>query len=164
LSAKSCVTDRAKESSKAKKLGAFAQEYNFEILATIAAFLFTACAALCQKLNICALPAFGLVNPPWPTLGFILISLAMICQFASIRSPAQNRKPTKPVGWSWALSEPVSLAWIVLLSGVSLLFATWFPLIALPGIFIGMKWKLNNEIEKRSVAPRQALETNETSS
>jgi hypothetical protein len=34
----------------------------------------------------------------------------------------------------------VCTGWLVVLAGLPLVFQAWFPLIALPGIFIGMNW------------------------
>lgn len=36
--------------------------------------------------------------------------------------------------------HPVCTGWLVVLAGLPLVFQAWFPLIALPGIFIGMNW------------------------
>lgn len=132
----------------------------FEIFATLVVFLFTACACLCQKLNIAGLPETSSLGTAWPNLGLVLIVAAMSCQF--VVNGTEGNGPSAS-GWHFTLTEPISLAWIILLAGISLLFSTWFPLLALPGIFIGMKWRLVSKMEEQATLSKSACEVDEDS-
>ena len=159
----------AKALTLAQRSVAYLKNHAFEIVATTVVFLFTASACLCQKLSIAALPETSSPGTAWPNLGLALIILAMSCQFIGSRpeeSAHQEGKSQfgKAPGWRWTLSEPISFAWIILLAGISLLFSTWFPLLALPGIFIGMKWRLASKIEEQAAISKPACEAPEASS
>ncbi|PWT95994.1 MAG: hypothetical protein C5B53_10490 [Candidatus Melainabacteria bacterium] len=151
--------DSAKALTAAQRLTAHLKNHGFEVVATAVVFLFTACACLCQKLNIAGLPEASSLGIAWPNLGLTLIVIAMSCQFAGIRPKGHAKRP----GWRWTLIEPVSPAWIILFAGISLLFSTWFPLLALPGIFIGMKWRLTSKIEEQTTISKPACEASEAS-
>jgi hypothetical protein len=119
----------------------------FAIAWSTAVFLYIACAILCAKLNLASLPIW----PNWqsnlcpnnlsPDIGLILISFGLIRQIASLANE-DSPDPTK-VSWVSALSHPLYSGWLLFLLGVSLLFSTWFPLIALPGLCAVIKWHLD---------------------
>jgi hypothetical protein len=139
---------------------AFLKAHGFEIFATAVVFLFTACACLCQKLNIAGLPETSSLGTAWPNLGLVLIVFAMSCQFVVNGTEGHGLSASD---WHFTLTKPISLAWIILLAGISLLFSTWFPLLALPGIFIGMKWRLVSKMEEQSTLSKSACEVDQSS-
>jgi hypothetical protein len=153
--------DSAKQLTARQRLVAFLKAHVFEMVATVVVFLFTACACLCQKLGIADL------GEATSNLGLVLIVAAMSCQFIEVQPAGIKERqscPSKVPGWRWTLSEPVSFAWVILLLGISLLFSTWFPLLALPGIVIGMKWRLTSKLEEQAALSKRACEAHEASS
>ncbi len=90
-------------------------------------FFYTACCALCQRLGWTLILAqtsnqispISFTTPiPIMILGWFLIALATVLQ----------------------LAKPSRLSWLIFLSGIPLSFGVWFPLIALPGAWVVMKW------------------------
>jgi hypothetical protein len=154
-SPQSQVANPAKTSLR--QLGAPIEAHAFEILATIIVFLFVACAALSEKLAIAPLQGADASSPVWPITGLLLILSTITCHFVlALGAYRQEASSTglshRQPRWHWTLSQPVSVSWIILLAGISLLFSTWFPLLSLPGIFIGMKWRLRRQIENSTIA------------
>ncbi|MBX3138806.1 hypothetical protein KF707_21435 [Candidatus Obscuribacterales bacterium] len=50
---------------------------------------------------------------------------------------APHVPPTRAV---FLLRHPICAGWLVTLTGLPLVFQAWFPLLAIPGLFIGMNW------------------------
>lgn len=108
-------------------------------LAFLYLFLYITCAGLCQGLHLTtiALPAeneisgnlyFPSANSIVITSGLLLIAFSIILQ-------------VKAMSWF----KPVFLTasnwnWLVFMVGISLLFNVWLPLVALPGVFVVLKW------------------------
>jgi hypothetical protein len=53
---------------------------------------------------------------------------------------------------SFIREHPVCAGWLVILTGLPLVFVAWFPLVAIPGIFVGMNW-LFSSVGKKPTAP-----------
>lgn len=50
---------------------------------------------------------------------------------------APHVPPTRAV---FLVRHPICAGWLVTLTGLPLVFQAWFPLLAIPGLFIGMNW------------------------
>ena len=57
---------------------------------------------------------------------------------AHLASAAQGHIP--PTRLSFLKEHPVCAGWLCTITGLPLVFLAWFPLLAVPGIFIGMNW------------------------
>lgn len=133
--------------SELKDLASQLRWNSFATLGTIAAFLFVASAALCEKLSIAPLQEEGLRPNNWPALGFLMIVSALSLQVASLlherrRKNAAKQTPKDASARVLTITHPFPLGCLVVLLGVSLLFSTWFTLFALPGLYVALKWHL----------------------
>lgn len=45
-----------------------------------------------------------------------------------------------PTRLSFLKKNPICAGWLLMLTGLPLIFLAWFPLLAIPGIFVGMNW------------------------
>ncbi|MBI1270133.1 hypothetical protein GC174_06860 [bacterium] len=51
-----------------------------------------------------------------------------------------DRGHIPPVSLSFFRRHPICLGWIVFMAGLPLVFQAWFPLLAIPGIFVCFNW------------------------
>jgi hypothetical protein len=105
---------------------------------------YTTSAALCQKLNltVISLPApvgvqmndnlfSGASCAIVESLGLNLVIFAAVMQVARrILGRQRHKTILRRLDWSY----------LVFMTGVSLIFSVWLPLLALPGIFVVLKW------------------------
>jgi hypothetical protein len=122
---------------------------------------YTACCALCQKWALTLLFAQpnNQINSsssdfPYP---IIILSWFLICLGAGIqvaiilknthhrRTPRQSKQKSAqehsvPEHNIKAAKEAIRLSWLLCLTGVSLNFDVWLPLIAIPGIWVAINW------------------------
>jgi hypothetical protein len=113
------------------------KKYGFELTATMYLFWYTACAALCEKLRIMLLPdalahkevIFGLI--------FVAIAAIVLLRTVFIQDTVTGTKPNP-----WRVAHPIYAAGLIYAFGVPFLFQTWFPLVAIPGAVVCLKWQL----------------------
>lgn len=124
--------------------------------------LYVMCSILCQKMNLGSLVTDALTAEVVRTFGLTMsvtgLYLMVRGMFVQV-APAKAKliEITAPEltigGWSPHLSphvpptrveflrtHPVCAGWLVLLTGLPIVFMAWFPLIAIPGLFIAMNW------------------------
>lgn len=51
-----------------------------------------------------------------------------------------DRGHIPPVSFSFLGRHPICLGWIVFMAGLPLVFQAWFPLLAIPGVFVCFNW------------------------
>ncbi|MBI4534536.1 MAG: TonB family protein [Candidatus Melainabacteria bacterium] len=112
-------------------------------------FLYVACAALCERLSIGAISA-----EPWRTVGFTLIclgatlriwSVACLGRLHSALVALQSGHTLVTSGPYRLLRHPSYLSVLLFLTGLPLVFGTWFPLLAMPGACVALKWRITDE-------------------
>ncbi len=124
--------------------------------------LYVMCAVLCQKMNLGSLVTDVLTAEVVRTFG---LGLSVTGLYLMVRGMLVTVAPSKTTvvvaepdelkigGWTPHLSphvpptrveflrsHPVCAGWLVLLTGLPVVFMAWFPLIAIPGLFIAMNW------------------------
>jgi hypothetical protein len=97
--------------------------------ALIYASLYLASALLCLRLKLALLPDWI----SW--LGVFILALATATWFAGLRSLLASRPAF--------VAYPQFLALLLYALGLALSHRVWFPLLALPGIFVAIVWHLN---------------------
>jgi protein-S-isoprenylcysteine O-methyltransferase Ste14 len=121
--------------------------------------LYVNCAVLCQKLNLGSIAADLLVLESIRSTGLCLsiVGLYLVARGLFRRqerdvSPGETQGDAvspglwgkaphvPPTRLNFLVAHPVCAGWLVLLAGIPLVFQAWFPLVALPGIFVGMNW------------------------
>jgi hypothetical protein len=116
---------------------ALIKKYGFELIATTFLFWYTACAALCEKLRIFMLP--DALRPVIYIFGLIFVALAAIVllrsAFMKDTVPGIKMHP-------WTVAHPIYSASLIYIFGLPFLFQTWFPLVAIPGAIVCLKWEL----------------------
>ena len=112
-------------------------------------FLYEACSALCEKLQLGALN-FEL----WRNLGLALLfagailrvwSIATLGRFHSGLVAIQPEHQLITSGPYRRLRHPSYLGVLMALTALPMIFGTWFPLLALPGVFVALKWRITDE-------------------
>lgn len=117
--------------------------------------LFVKCAVLCQRLRLGViildpvseelLRSFGL----GVTVAGLYIAIRGLFVDSNIGLPVSDESPdmvpksnshVPPTRFSFLRQHPVCTGWLVILSGLPLVYQAWFPLLAIPGIFVAMNW------------------------
>lgn len=111
-------------------------------------FLYIACAVLCEKLKITV--TYGFVRD----IGLVLVAIGGILRLWSIATLGRfhtayvalmEEHKLIQTGPYKFVRNPSYLGMLVLMAGIPLVYGTWFPLLAMPGAFIVMKWRMNDE-------------------
>jgi hypothetical protein len=122
--------------------------------------LFVMCAVLCQKINLGNIVTDALtaeiirnVGLGFSILGLYLMVRGMFVTTAPFKLKLKKEEQITVSGWTastshhvpptrleFLLSHPVCTGWLGLLTGLPLIFLAWFPLIAIPGLFVAMNW------------------------
>ncbi len=122
--------------------------------------LFVMCAVLCQKINLGNIVTDALtaeiirnVGLGFSLLGLYLMVRGMFVTTAPFKLKLKKEEQITVSGWTastshhvpptrleFLLSHPVCTGWLGLLTGLPLIFLAWFPLIAIPGLFVAMNW------------------------
>jgi len=102
--------------------------------------LFIACAQLCQKLHVGALPSSILSQENWMSLGGCIVTLAAVIMARTLTIAHTNQleiaSPKR-----FRITNSLYAAGLVYLAGLSLCFATWVPLLAIPGAVVLIHWR-----------------------
>lgn len=111
--------------------------------------LYVACATLCPKIH------FGDLNLPWwRTMGLIITSLGAMIRVWAIATlgtlhsgfvTIQEKHSLIRTGLYKHLRHPSYLGGLIFLAGVPMVFGSWFPLLALPGAYILVRWRIEDE-------------------
>ncbi len=114
-------------------------------------FLYLSCALLCERL------AFGTFNSPiWRDLGLLLVLAGWIVRNWAVGTLGllHSRLVTIQAGHELIdagpyrrLRHPSYLGLILIFAGSPMVLGTWFPLLALPGVFVAIKWRMDAEEE-----------------
>lgn len=116
-------------------------------------FLFIACSALCERLQLGAFPQSAPFIDIMRTVGLAISASGLIRQVRAVfgsenqpesvpRIAAGSEAASLPPTASLK-SHPFFVGWIVFFSGVPFIYAAWLPLLAIPGIIVGIKWQIN---------------------
>jgi protein-S-isoprenylcysteine O-methyltransferase Ste14 len=111
-------------------------------------FLYISCAVLCEKLKITV--TYGFVRD----IGLVLVavggilriwSIAVLGHFHSAYVALMEEHKLIQSGPYRSIRNPSYLGMLIVMAGIPLVYGTWFPLLAIPGAFIVMKWRMNDE-------------------
>lgn len=108
-------------------------------------FLFCAAAVLCQRIHFGLFVATKEITDTYRTLGVVATSLGAVLQLKAIVAVLRARTAylqEKGFVAVYNIRHPVFLGWLLVLTGTAMAFGTWFPLLALPGIYVAIKWQL----------------------
>jgi protein-S-isoprenylcysteine O-methyltransferase Ste14 len=112
-------------------------------------FLYVASAALCERLKVGTF-----TGDIWRYVGLVVFSLGCCLRLWSVRTLGSLhsgfvaiQKDHKLVqnGPYRGLRHPSYLGLLLSCIGLPMVFGAWFPLLAIPGIFVGLKWRMDDE-------------------
>lgn len=112
-------------------------------------FLYLSCAVLCQKIH------FGALDREWwRTLGVVLFVIGAALRlwaiaalgslhsgFVTIQAGHQLIR-SGPYRW---LRHPSYLGGLIATVAIPPIFGSWFPLLAIPGALVALKWRIEDE-------------------
>lgn len=112
-------------------------------------FLYLAAAVLCERLSVGVVP-----GEIWRTAGFVLLLAGGALRLWSIMIlknlhsgfvviQADHRLIT--IGPYSRIRHPSYLGAMIFIVGIPMIFGSWFPLLALPGVFVSIKWRMDDE-------------------
>lgn len=115
--------------------------------------LFVMCAVLCQRLGIGNIVSDPISAEIIRTVG---LGVAVVGLYLMVRglfksdgkvfgiddqfARAGHAPHVPPSRFGFLKQHPVCAGWLFALTGLPLVFQAWFPLLAIPGLFIGMNW------------------------
>jgi len=112
-------------------------------------FLYVACAALCERLGLGVLD-----SELYRNLGVALLAAGSVIRLWAIATLGTFHSALVAVQtghhiitrgpYRW-LRHPSYLGLLIFLTGVPMVFAAWFPLLALPGCFVALRWRITDE-------------------
>ncbi len=112
-------------------------------------FLYVACAALCDRLGV------GVVKSEiWRVAGVLLLvlgtalrlwAIAVLGTLHSALVAVQPDHKLVTTGPYKRLRHPSYLGVLLFLVGMPMVFGAWFPLWAIPGCFVAVKWRIMDE-------------------
>ena len=70
--------------------------------------------------------------------------IGLLGSYDSSDSLPEKKSHIPPVSFHFFASHPILKGWYLYIIGLPLVFAAWFPLLALPGVFIGLNWLYQN--------------------
>jgi hypothetical protein len=112
----------------------------FALVTNLFFLLFIACAQLCQKLHVGVLPSSILSQENWMSLGCCIVTLAAVIMVRTLTIAHTNQleiaSPKR-----FRITNSLYAAGLVYLAGLSLSFATWIPLLAIPGAVVLIHWR-----------------------
>ncbi len=119
----------------------------FLVLYVCSLFFYVACCALCAKLQVACWHGACV-----QTIGFVLLIIgAGLRIHANYVLGNSNYLAIQPGhflieqgAYRW-VRHPSYLGFLLMLSSIPLLFNTWFPLFALPGAWVAIKQRMENE-------------------
>lgn len=115
------------------------------LCATLFLLLYFAATALCQRLDMGVTHGDASTNQIFRYTGLVIASVGLAIQTRSLiskgssKSASQSEADFVPAA-ILNLRHPCFFATIVTLTGLPMLMGTWYPLFAIPGIFIVIKW------------------------
>ena len=104
-------------------------------------FLYVASSALCEKLQLGVLPDRQEFHELWRDAGLILVTFGQIVMWKWLVKPKET-----VVGARSCLQHKLFLGLVITLAGVPMIFGAWFPLLAFPGICVGINRHLRNNM------------------
>lgn len=113
--------------------------------------LFVACSALCERLNV---GLFRWESEIIRTVGMLIIIGGLVVRLwsqASTPSALGEEKTdeatpmTFPAGPHKLLRHPDAAGQVLILLGIPLIFNSWIPLLALPGVIVLLKWHISDQ-------------------
>lgn len=126
--------------------------------------LYFAACGLCQRMDMGVIGGGQVINQTLRFLGLLISTVGLAIQsFALVTSARSKTDHESANGYVqspiFQLRHPCFFATLVALSGIPLALGTWYPLFALPGIFIVMKWIVTEQervlVEKYGTAYEQ---------
>lgn len=117
----------------------------------VAGYLYIACAALCERLNFGTLPYtwFRYLGLALVLAGTIVrvMAIAKLGRFHSGYVALQSDHVLIKDGPYKQIRHPSYLGGLIALVGTPLVFSAWLPLVAVPGMFVIIKWRIEDEEE-----------------
>lgn len=116
------------------------------LIGPLYAFLYVALCVLCQRIHLTLL-----AGQVWPTVGVFMIACAFAFLLWSLfhlgRAGVESGLNFSRSGPYKRIRHPGYLSLLVCAAGLPLVFGAWLPLIALPGTFVALKWRIADEEE-----------------
>jgi len=107
-------------------------------------FLYIASAVLCHRIRLGIFPEqFNACLEGLRDLGLVMAIAGLFVQAKTLQGQNQSRTAETP-GGSWIARHPIFCGWILFFMGVPLIYGTWLPLLAVPGILVGINWHLKD--------------------
>jgi protein-S-isoprenylcysteine O-methyltransferase Ste14 len=120
--------------------------HNLEIGQLIFVFLYVASGALCQKLGVGSFHLESKLTGLVRTLGLLLVSGGAVIQVLTlwpVNSAFIVCTPFMKRCFSIAnVRHPIYFSWFLVLLGLPLVLDTWLPLVAIPGVFVVLRWTI----------------------
>lgn len=111
-------------------------------------YLYNAAIALCLRLQLLLIPDSIILQQTLRLIGLALIVAGTIFQlkavFSSFASPLRDGEPARFVSVC-KIRHPILFGWILVLAGLPLTFGVWMPILAIPGVFVGLNWRLEQK-------------------
>ncbi|MBX9724806.1 MAG: isoprenylcysteine carboxylmethyltransferase family protein [Candidatus Obscuribacterales bacterium] len=112
-------------------------------------FLYVATCSVCERLGFLTVNTgtFRVIGLVIFCLGFIvrLVAIATLGHRHSAFVTLQEDHAIVTTGLYKYIRHPSYLGVLIILVGIPLVFSTWLPLFALPGVFIALKWRMDEE-------------------
>jgi protein-S-isoprenylcysteine O-methyltransferase Ste14 len=112
-------------------------------------FLYVATCSVCERLG------FLMVNTgTFRTIGLVIFCLGFIIRLTAIATLGDRHSAFVTLQEGHAIVKsgiykyirhPSYLGVLVILLGTPFVFGTWLPIFALPGVFIALKWRMDDE-------------------
>ncbi|HEY9677177.1 MAG TPA: hypothetical protein V6C76_04185 [Drouetiella sp.] len=128
------------------------------LCAVLFLLLYFAACGLCQRLNMGVFTADSTALHTARYIGLAIATVGLTIQVMSIttalKDNATESSYNKP--GIFQLRHPCFFAALVTLSGIPLVLGTWYPLFAIPGIFVALKWIIT-EHERALIEKNEAV-------
>lgn len=120
------------------------------ISALLFLLLYFAASGLCQRLDMGVVHGDAMVTQIFRYFGLLIASAGLCLQaYILIASPLTKHDQEPGSGYMRSLfmklRHPCFFATLVALTGIPIAMGTWYPLFAIPGIFIVMKWIITEQ-------------------
>lgn len=108
-------------------------------------YLYNAAIALCLRLQLMVIADPPILQQILRTVGVVLVFAGVAFQlkavFSSFVSPLRDGEPARFVSVC-KIRHPILFGWLLILTGLPLTFSVWMPILAIPGVFVGLNWRL----------------------
>lgn len=116
-------------------------------------FLYNASIALCLRLHLLQIPDQPLLLAVLRPIGLALVVAGVAFQLKAVFSSFAQPLSSARLISVCKTRHPILFGWILILAGLPLAFGVWMPIVAIPGVFVGLNWRL----EQKEMALKELL-------